>query len=72
MDYSCVFSDGNGQSADHHYFWVEAISKILVYLGADASCMSGSGSCCFGLFFNKQKAIEAYDKTKDLTYFVKY
>lgn len=50
---------------------IEKISEILVDLGVDASCMSGSGSCCFGLFFDKQKAIEAYEKVKDLTYFVK-
>ena len=50
---------------------IEKISKILVDLDADASCMSGSGSCCFGLFFDKQKAIKAYEKVKDLTYFVK-
>ena len=50
---------------------IEKISKILVELGADASCMSGSGSCCFGLFFDEGKAKEAYEKARHLDYFVK-
>ena len=50
---------------------IEKISKILVELGADASCMSGSGSCCFGLFYDEQKAKEAYENASKLDYFVK-
>ena len=50
---------------------IEKISKILVDLGTDASCMSGSGSCYFGLFFDEEKAKKAYEKVRGLDYFVK-
>lgn len=50
---------------------IEKITKLLVDFGACASCMSGSGSCCFGLFEEEKKVNEAYEKLKEKYDFVK-
>ena len=50
---------------------IKKITKLLVDFGAYASCMSGSGSCCFGLFEEEKKVNEAYEKLKEKYDFVK-
>ena len=54
-------------------YLVEEIKDVindLNNLEAFASCMSGSGSCCFGLYFDKEKALEAKGKLKTKYNFV--
>lgn len=50
---------------------IEKISKFLIENGADASCMSGSGSCCFGVFEEEKNAQIAFEKAKEKYDFVK-
>ena len=50
---------------------IEKISKFLIENGADASCMSGSGSCCFGIFEEEKNAQIALEKAKEKYDFVK-
>lgn len=40
------------------------IKGVMRKCGADATCMSGSGPTVFGLFSEKEKAEDAYDKLK--------
>ena len=50
---------------------IEKISKIMVEFGAEGSCMSGSGSSVFGLFYEKDKAIKAMQELQKEYNFVK-
>ena len=50
---------------------IEKISKIMVDFGAEGSCMSGSGSSVFGLFYDKEKALKAAQELKKEYNFVK-
>lgn len=43
---------------------IENIKKELIKNGAKGTLMTGSGSCVFGMFENKEKAKTAYDKLK--------
>ena len=50
---------------------IEKISKIMVDFGAEGTCMSGSGSSVFGLFYEKDKAIKAVQRLQKEYNFVK-
>ena len=50
---------------------IEKISKIMVDFGAEGSCMSGSGSSVFGLFYEKDKAIKTFERLQKEYNFVK-
>ena len=50
---------------------VPAIGRIkadMIALGAKAACMSGSGSAVFGVFAEKEAAIEAQKKLTDVAF----
>lgn len=44
---------------------IDSFKSILKNNGAIDSLMTGSGSCIYGIFENKEKAIEAYNNLKD-------
>ena len=50
---------------------IEKISKIMVDFGAEGCCMSGSGSAVFGLFYDKEKAINVEKELRKKYNFVK-
>lgn len=49
---------------------IESIKKKLIESGADGALMSGSGSCVYGLFIDKESAFTAYNSLKDSYPFV--
>ncbi len=49
---------------------IALIKATLINSGADGALMTGSGSCVYGLFSDKENALTAYDSVKTLYPFV--